>query len=386
MEGEEEKAKGLAAGADEFLNKPVNSAELEARVLSLLRMKKYQDQLHARVQAEKKLMGPQKQTNIPSNNINNPTVLLVEDNPKDAQLISVYLKELALNLIVVGTGKEALKTIESRKIDLVLLDLLLPDMDGIDICKKIKRSEKTMSVQVVIVTTSDDFKLKIKGIEGGTDDFLLKPVNADELKARVGALLKKKAFMDRLNDRANAALKVAITDKLTGVHNYAFFRHFIELEIKRSMRHKNNMALLMIDVDDFKIYNDTHGHLAGDRALQVLGTVLKTNIRDVDLAARYGGEEFVVVLPYAGWKSGKQVADRLIEKLNNPKIAVQNQKAPIPNITVSIGLAVFPDNGMTFEAIVNAADTALYSAKKNGKNRMCCAEAKGTFHSKQISQ
>lgn len=374
LEGEEEKAKGLAAGADEFLNKPVNTAELETRVLSLLRMKKYQEQLNAREQAEKDLIGKPKHNASIEKHINAPTVLLVEDDKKDAQLISNHLKKMPIHLQIVRTGSEALKKLQYEKIDLLLLDLILPDIDGISICRKVKNNEKTMSVQVVIVTTLDDLKVKIRGIEEGADDFLLKPLNCDEIKARVKALLKKKAFIDKLNNRADVALKAAITDKLTGLHNYAFFRHFIGLEIKRSLRHENKMALLMIDVDNFKQFNDTYGHPEGDRALHILGRLIKESVRDVDLAARYGGEEFVVVLPYSGWQSGKQVADRLLEKINSQRITVEDSSSEPIRLSVSIGLAVFPDNGMTAESIINAADTALYHAKNCGKNRTCCAE------------
>jgi two-component system cell cycle response regulator len=376
LESEEEKKKGFAAGADEFLNKPVNTTELETRVLSLLRMKKYQEQLSARIQAEKDVIGKAvcNDSNEESQMI--PTVLVVEDNAKDAHIIEHYLNGMQLNLKIVRTGMEALDIIGNEKIDLVLLDIMLPDLDGMDICRKIKESEKTLSVQVVIVTSFDDMKMKIRGIEEGADDFLVKPLNPDEIRARVTALLRKKLFMDRLNQRANAALQAAINDELTGVHNHAYFKHILELEIKRSRRHENKMALLMLDVDNFKRFNDAYGHPAGDRALMALGSALKDNVRDVDVVARYGGEEFAVVLPYAGWSAGRQVAERLLETINKQKILIDSGGKETAGISISIGLAVFPDNGISAESIVNAADSALYDAKRKGKNRACCADIK----------
>jgi two-component system cell cycle response regulator len=374
LEGEEEKAKGLAAGADEFLNKPVNTTELETRVLSLLRMKKYQEQLVSRVQTEKDVLGKSGQEESGEHDDNRPTVLVVEDNLKDAHMIVHHLNEMPLNYRIVQTGAEALKIVREEAIDLVLLDLMLPDLDGIEICKEIKGSEKTISVQVVIVTTFDDLKMKIRGIEVGADDFLVKPLNRDEIKARVSALLKKKAFMDRLRESANAALKAAIIDHMTGVYNHSYFEHFLLLEIKRSLRQENKMALLMIDVDNFKRFNDTYGHPAGDKALSSVAKILKDNVRDVDVVARYGGEEFAVVLPYAGWRSGQQVAERLLEIIHKQQIAGVGNQVDAASVTVSIGLAVFPDNGMSSESIISSADGALYSAKRQGKNRVCCAE------------
>lgn len=374
LEGAEEKAKGLAAGADEFLNKPVNTTELETRVLSLLRMKKYQEQLVSRVQTEKDVLGKTGPEDTGEHDDNRPTVLVVEDNLKDAHMITRHLNAMPLNCRIVQTGAEALKLIGDEKIDLVLLDLMLPDLDGIEICKGIKGSEKTISVQVVIVTTFDDLKMKIRGIEVGADDFLVKPLNRDEIKARVSALLKKKAFMDRLHESANAALKAAIIDHMTGVYNHLYFKHFLGLEIKRSIRQENKMALLMIDVDNFKKFNDTHGHPAGDKALSGVAKILKDNVRDVDVVARYGGEEFAVVLPYAGWRSGRMVAERLLDITSKLRIAVAEYRADAASVTVSIGLAVFPDNGMSLESIISAADGALYNAKRQGKNKVCCAE------------
>lgn len=377
LEGEEEKARGLAVGADEFLNKPVNTAELETRVLSLLRMKKYQEQLCSRIQTENTVLGEAVPKEACEQDGHIPNVLVIEDNLRDAHLIVNHLEAMPLNYKIVQTGEETLTLIRNERIDLVLLDLMLPDLNGIDICREIKGSEKTISIQVVIVTTFDDLRMKIRGIEVGADDFLVKPLNREEIKARVAALLKKKAFMDRLHERADVAIQAAMVDNLTGVYNYAYFKHFMELEIKRSIRQENKMALLMIDVDNFKRFNDTFGHPAGDMALAGIGRHLKDNVRDIDVVARYGGEEFAVVLPYAGWRTGIQVAERLLSLINEQQMMIDGNPSFAASVTMSIGLAVYPDNGISAEAIVCAADDALYEAKRQGKNRICQAKNTG---------
>jgi two-component system cell cycle response regulator len=371
LEGKNEKAKGLEAGADEFLNKPVNATELETRVRSLLRMKKYQEQLTARLQVEDNLRGCETPRTSKEGDKRLPTVLVVEDDPNDAHLIAAYLDDLALNITLAGSGEEALKILGSKKIDLLILDLMLPDRDGIDICRWIKESDDRASMQVVIVTTLDDLKVKIRGIEQGADDYLVKPLNRDEIKARVKALLKKKSYMDRLSTRANDAMKAAIMDSLTSVYNYTYFNHALELEIKRSLRHNDEMALLMIDVDNFKQVNDSLGHPAGDRFLAAFGEVLKSSVRDVDIAARYGGDEFVAILPYSGRQGALQAAERMQEILSARPVEPAGSDHPAAFCTASVGIAVFPENGMTADALKNAADSALYRAKKQGKNRIC---------------
>jgi two-component system cell cycle response regulator len=371
LDGKDEKTRGLEAGADEFLNKPVNATELETRVRSLLRMKKYKEQLTVRIEAEDNFGSSEKNHATDERGEHLPTVLVVEDDPKDADIIAGHLDEMPLNMMMAGTGSEAIKILEEEKIDLVILDLLLPDRDGIDICRWIKENDSRATMQVVIVTTLDDLKVKIRGIEEGADDYFVKPFNPQEIKARVTALLKKKSFMDRLSARASNAMKAAITDRLTGVYNHAFFKHALDLEVKRSLRHNDEMALLIVDIDDFKKINDTFGHPAGDRALATFGEILKAAVRDVDIVARYGGDEFVAILPYSGRQAALRVAERLQSMLRSRTVELAGLERPECGITASIGIAVFPENGLNADTLKDVADSALYHAKKQGKNKTC---------------
>jgi two-component system cell cycle response regulator len=367
LTGDDEKERGLEVGADEFINKPVNYPELEARVTSLLRLKEYQDQLGSRKESASLMAhGLVESENDKKEDADLPTVLIVEDDATSAKLIARYLSMVPCKLEIVDNGEKALRAVSSNPVDIMLLDLMLPTIDGIQVCKTIKSREQTIPIQVVMITSLTDTKSKLMGIEAGTDDFLVKPINKDELRARVKSLLKKKAYLDRLRAKVDGALYAAITDKLTGVYNQGYFKHFIELEIKRAKRHRHRLTLLMVDVDDFKKFNDRYGHQCGDQALHRIAEKLKSNIRDIDLIARYGGEEFSIILPYADLPAAEAIARRLLQAVSD---GCEIEHAPDASLSVSIGISIYPDFCDTPAELLKTADLALYRAKNKGKNR-----------------
>ena len=364
LNGKDDKKRGLETGADEFLNKPVNTAELRTRVASLLRLKEYQEQINSRNKTIRLILRDEKEEETIEEEPLKQTVLIVEDRDPDARLIQAYLSRLPCRVRRVSSGEKALSMANNENIDLILLDIMLPDLDGFEVCRRLKENDKTLPVQVVMMTSLNDMKNKIRGIELGTDDYLVKPINKDELRARVRALLKKKDFFDKLKARADNALQAAITDELTGIYNHAYFKHFLELEIKRAARQNNSIALIMIDADNFKSFNDTHGHLAGDNALRTLGKLIRDNLREVDLPARYGGEEFALVLPYAGKKDALGVAERLLNIIRATEVKTNGSCVSPVTISVSMGISFYPMNAGNFNELIQAADSALYRAKK----------------------
>ncbi|MGD2269970.1 MAG: response regulator [Desulfobacterales bacterium] len=373
LDGTDDKIKGLEAGADEFLNKPVNTVELSARVRSFLRIKKYQDQLKTRRDSKQLFSTPEEQERYLESTFEKPSVLLVEDDDKDVRLIQGYLNGEGYNLSLVRDGEETLSRVRGDRVDLLLLDILLPGIDGFEVCRRLKDDEPTRDIQIVVITCLQDLESKIKGLELGVDDFLVKPINKYELQTRLKALLKKKKYLDRLHVNYETAIYYAITDRRTGLHNHGYFEHMLETEIKRSLRQKHPVSLLMMDIDDFKQYNDTLGHLAGDEILGELGKLIKRNIREVDLGARYGGEEFAIILPYTDKAGARIVAERIIKMINahpfRPELRLSSK-----NLTVSIGIASFSSDANSARDLVQKADKALYAAKEQGKNRVCVSD------------
>jgi two-component system cell cycle response regulator len=266
----------------------------------------------------------------------------------------------------VYNGKQALSLLDQKKTDLILLDIILPDMDGFEICRRVKKNQK--DVQVVIVTCLDDLDSKIKGVELGADDFLVKPIVGRELLARVKTLVEKKFHLDSLRTHYQDALGKSRLDWLTGLYNHGYFQEFLGYELKRSRDQVFPVSLIMIDVDDFKNYNDTLGHSAGDAILREMGQVLRNSIREVDFAARYGGEEFAVVLPYVPRENAAAVAERIHKTLTSHEF-FHDESTDMKNPTVSMGIAVFPDDASSKSDLIAQADAMLYLAKKSGKNQ-----------------
>jgi two-component system cell cycle response regulator len=363
--GTDNEIKGLEAGADEFLNKPVNKIELLARIKSLLRLRQYKEQIKTHTSSIKSLSDQKKDKNFSKNEINLPTILIVEDNKIDLKLIQRYLHGEPYQIKFAQDGEEAISCAQQERIDVILLDLILPRKNGFEVCSTLKEMESTQNIQIVAITGLSDLDSKLKGLELGVDDFLVKPVDKHVLRTRVKSLVKKKASLDKLCDRYEMAVHSAITDKLTGLYNRRYFDHFLDLEIKRSSRQNASLALLMIDIDNFKQINDTLGHLFGDDILNKLGKLIKTKIRETDMAARYGGEEFAIVMSNTGLKEAVRIAERIRQSIQAYSFDTENFLT-----TVSIGIALYPSDAHSLNALIEKSDKSLYKAKRDGKNRV----------------
>ena len=375
MVGDEYKIKGLEAGADEFLNKPINKAELLARIQSLLRLKQFKDQFVPDKDSRNLVVSDFGNDRPLQKTINLPSILIVEDNEKDSRLIQGYLHGEPYHIMSASKGEEAISRAQQEKIDLILLDLLLPGMDGFTVCRSLKKGKLTKHIQIVVITSLQDLDSKIRGIELGADDYLVKPINRHELRVRVKTLIKKKAYLDSLHANYEIAVNSAITDKLTGLYNQGYFKHFLDFEIKRTFRQKSPVSLLMIDVDDFRQCNDKLGHHIGDQILRELGRQIKENVREIDLAVRYGGEKFAVVLSNTGIRQAVDIAERLRNLVRNHPFFERNS-IPANNLSVSIGVGSYVGQYESVDEFVQETESALYRAKLEGKDRVCqCYES-----------
>lgn len=302
-------------------------------------------------------------------------ILVVEDETNSRLLLKTYLSSVGYSVKMAGSGEEALKIIAEQPPSVIILDIILPGIDGYDVCRKLKHSIRTSFIPIIMVTALRGDQERVQGIEVGADDFISKPFNRVELLTRIKSLLRIKALNDTLEqkieelEKTKAKLRrLAVTDGLTGLFNYRAFRRQLHLEISRSDRFDLPVSLLMMDIDHFKVYNDQFGHLNGDRVLKRFAKLLFENIRDVDCLTRYGGEEFALILPGTDKKSAKIVAEKLRRLVERSPFPME-KKLPKGRVTMSVGVASYPQDTKDEKAFIRLSDKALYKAKKKGRNR-----------------
>jgi len=301
-------------------------------------------------------------------------ILVVDDIAINLELQKAYLTAAGYEVIEAKSGQEALQKVRDEKPDLILLDVMMPKMSGYEVCKILKNDPETQFIPIVMVTALTSVEDKIRGIEAGADDFISRPFNKTELMARVKSLLRIKFLQDQLHQRmqelseARERLQqLAITDGLTGLFNYRYFREQLEHEINRAERHNLNVSLVMMDIDFFKYYNDRNGHLAGDEVLKHIANILCSNVRKIDIAARYGGEEFALILPETDKNSAVIVAEKIRKLIEDDPIP-HEERQPNGKLTISMGVSNFPDDSRTAKGLIEIADRRLYNAKQAGRN------------------
>ncbi len=302
------------------------------------------------------------------------TILLVEDNKGQADLIASYLTKNGYEVVTVEDGISAFKIAKTSSFDLILLDRVLPDMDGSEVCRWLKLDQRTRDIPVIMLTVKDAMADKVTGLEAGADDYLPKPFDEAELNARIFARLRAKIQQDdlkkknvQLEDMLTRVESLAIMDPLTGLYNRRRFESLLGNEFKRSTRYQSPLSCMLIDIDHFKAVNDTFGHQIGDVVLKEVANLIQSTLREVDTAARWGGEEFIVLSPNTSQENALKASARILKAVEGHGFSGIGDR----RITVSIGVAGIPHPEIsTQERLVHAADLALYEAKKKGRNRV----------------
>jgi two-component system cell cycle response regulator len=359
-----ERVRGLEAGADDFLSKPVDDATLFARMRALLRMKQVLDAFRLRAETARELgFEPPPQ---PSPSIAGSHALLVNENPAEIADLSEILLAEKLEVTVVADPDEAWMTLQEGIHDVVLLSLSLDGGDALRLASRLRAQATTRDIPVVLVADPAQRGLVLRGFDLGANDHVLRPVDPNELRARIRNQIRRKRYQERLRADLDRSLEMAVTDPLTGLRN----RRYVRRHLEGVLRNTGGCALLM-DVDRFKLVNDTYGHAAGDVVLREVAERVRGALRAADVVARYGGEEFLVVMAGATIDDGALVADRLRQAISNSPVHAEGHAM---SVTISIGVA--PGGiGAQSDDVVAAADAALYRAKTNGRNRVEAAIA-----------
>ncbi len=305
-------------------------------------------------------------------------ILVVDDSRTQLEWLVQVLRKEGYTVATAQDGKEAIRKVRTEPPDLVLLDMILPDMDGLEVLRIVKALPEEQFVPVIILSVKSDLESKVAGLRIGADDFLAKPFAEAEILARCAAMLRIKHLQEKLRDAQRKLEEQSITDALTGLKNRRFFDERLHEEFRRAQRYGDYLALIMIDLDHFKEVNDRHGHPAGDTVLREAAALIRASIRDPDICARYGGEEFAVILPKTHMSGALAVAERVWRELGNKEYAVQPSSggATKVRVTASLGIAFYPSKDISSgELLLRFADQALYQAKRSGRNTICLYQA-----------
>jgi two-component system cell cycle response regulator len=358
---------GLEAGADDFLTKPVDDAALFARVRSLVRLKMMTDELRMRETTGQSmgLLDPA-ETLLDANPVGR--ILVIEDRAESVTWFSGALKP-PHDVAWVDTFEEALVRVKGGDYDLVVVSLGMRGFDGLRLCSQLRSLPEGRNVPILVVVSDGDRRKLSQALEMGVNDYLTRPVDKNELVARVRTQLRKKRYADRLRHNVQLSLEMAITDQLTGLHNRRYMGRHLDSLIANARKSGKPLAFVIMDIDFFKAVNDTHGHDIGDEVLKEFAARIAANTRGIDLACRYGGEEFVVVMPDTDVTFAYSVSERLRKSIETTPIAISRDPGEI-NITISIGIAGSEGDADTAEALLHRADQALYRAKHSGRNRV----------------
>ncbi|HEV7458055.1 MAG TPA: PleD family two-component system response regulator [Roseococcus sp.] len=353
-----ERVRGLEAGADDFLSKPVDNATLFARLRALLRVKQVQDAWRLRSDTARELGIDNPAP--PAISVQGARALILNADAEEARAVREALLADDMIVYTVGSVDEAFQRLSKGDVDLALLALPVDPGEVLRLASRLRAQNATRDLPLILLADSHQKTEVLRGFDLGANDHCFRPVDPNELRARARNQVRRKRYQERLRADLDRSLEMAVTDQLTGLRNRRYVRRHLD-----SLLRTEAAAVLILDIDKFKAINDTYGHNVGDAALREVAERLREQLRAVDVVARYGGEEFLAVLAGAQAQAAMLVAERLREAV--AILPVQSEGHVVP-ITISIGVAL-GEPGTPADRLIGAADSALYRAKRDGRNR-----------------
>ncbi len=296
------------------------------------------------------------------------TILIVDDTDTNIEVLSELLDN-EYEIMVALDGAFAIEIANDDKPDLILLDIMMPNMDGYEVCRVLKESDRTKDIPIIFITAKTDEESIEKAYDVGGIDYITKPFKPKELFARVKTQLKMQRLIHNFETAQEELKLLASTDPMTKLYNRRYFSKISEHIIDLAKRDKTLASVIMLDIDKFKNINDTYGHTIGDEVIVNLSVELQALTRNSDIICRYGGEEFVILLPETGDKGALAIAEKIREKIEALSLNIDEKESL--KYTVSIGVSeINVDEDLNIEASLNRADEALYKAKEDGRNRV----------------
>jgi two-component system, cell cycle response regulator len=366
----EDRVQGLKAGADDFLTKPINDLALFARIRSLVRLKIMTDELRLRDQTGVQFGISNNEDVI--NDTEGAIVLIIDDDMAQAANISATLTSANNTIEILPDPHQAIDKLLSKDFDLIIISTQLNDTDGLRICSHIRSQEKLRNIPILMLVEEDETHLLVKGLDMGVNDYLITPIDNNEVVARVNTQVRRKRFQDALKSSYQKSVSMAITDSLSGLYNRRYFDAHYQTLFDQAQLTGKPLTLMMIDIDHFKLVNDSFGHIVGDEIIKQVSQRVLHNVRVTDLVARYGGEEFVIMLPDTYLVEARDVAERIRNSMASTPFTISAGEGTLPK-TISIGMATL-QKGDSPEELLKRSDKALYVAKEGGRNRTEFAE------------
>jgi len=362
-----DRLKGLEAGADDFLTKPIDEIALISRVRSLSRLKMVLDELRARARTAVSLGMLDSLTDLSGGDMTGARIMLIDDRTSSCEQVTRALRDIH-QVMIERDAQEALFKGAAGGFDLFIVSLSLQSFDPLRLCSQIRSLERTRQIPVLCIAEAEDRQRILRGLDLGVNDYILRPVDGNELIARVRTQLRRKRYADYLRDNVQASIELAVVDTLTGLNNRRYLETHLATLVDQAANKGRALSLMILDIDHFKSVNDTYGHDAGDQVLKHFAARIRKVVRTADLFCRLGGEEFVVVMPETGLDAAAKIAERVRVAVEKDVFAFGEDGFAIP-VTVSIGLAERGrDNDA--DALFRRADKALYRSKNSGRNRV----------------
>jgi two-component system cell cycle response regulator len=367
-----DRVRGLECGADDFLTKPVDEMALIARVRSLTRLKMVIDELRARVLTSASLGIADPAAGTFAQDVGGGRILVVHDRPRSCERILSALRPTH-EVRFEESPQEAVFRAADGDYDLVVTALDLERYDALRLCSQLRALERTRQIPILALADPDNRARIWRSLDLGVNDYLMQPVDPNELQARVKTQLRRKRYAEALRQNVKASIELAVVDSLTGLNNRRYLETHLAALLETAAGRGGPLSLMILDIDHFKTVNDTFGHAAGDEVLKAVALRSRRVIRAADLMCRYGGEEFVVVMPDTSVETAEKIAERVRLAIECDPFAIEGGIRNI-DVTVSIGLA---DRGHDAdpEVLIQRADRALYRSKHAGRNRVTTAAA-----------
>jgi len=365
LDSTKDRIRGLEAGADDFITKPFDDFNLLARVKSLLRLKMVTDQLlsntgHTLANSRSVVKEIEKRRGH---------IVVLEDHEKRAQQLTAPLQDI--HRFTIATNPSEVIKCRASDTDLIIISLTSESFDGLRICASLKFDHETRNIPVLLVGMPEDENRFIRAYDLGINDTLMRPIEKQELIARVNTQLKRKFYSDALQENFNQDLEMVVADPLTGLGNRRYFERAVA-PLFESLENGDPFSIIVFDIDNFKRVNDILGHDVGDDILKEVATRLVTHMRAIDIVSRYGGEEFMIAMPSSSQDDALRAADRIRGLIGGTPVFVEGQAL---SVTISAGVAELSP-GEKLREVFKRADTALYKAKREGRNRVVGADIK----------